>query len=253
MRVVAFDPNHFATWGWSSVPDEPAFAHRVDECLEAARAVFGCADDFKIRYARPELDWHVGWRGASRADRPTEVWQLRADGDAEGWPPEFGRFCPSLEAMVQSCVALTSAALESVRHVSSRTDAIVESLSPERSVIRLLHYAGGGTTEFSPHTDMGVTTIFAGETVPALEMERGAEWVRPGGTILAAGDLLEAAIDGVIPAAAHRTVPTASRLAIAVFVHTQPDFVVSMHGDEPVDAATLFARRVAAYVEGNTQ
>lgn len=238
--------------GWARVTPSAGLAAVGNDALAAARRVFALPAHRKQRFVDPQ-GGHVGWRPNDRQDRPEEVWQLRGANDRPSWPEELQTELTAVHILLERCAAATAAVLEALAPmVGLSSDEARASVSPADSVVRLLHYSSRADgLSFSPHTDLGLATFFAGETVPALELEDadGAWTSAASHWVVAAGELLTVRTGGRVPAGRHRVraVPT-ERWAAAVFVHPEPSY--QLGADDrglPLTAKAYFERAISAY------
>jgi isopenicillin N synthase-like dioxygenase len=239
--------------GWARVVPSAGLAAVGSDGLAAARRVFALPARQKRRFADPQGGGHVGWRPAFRQDRPDEVWQLRGADDRPSWPDELQAELTAVQVLLERCAAATAAVLEALAPmVGVPPDEARASVSPADSVVRLLHYSPHpGGLGFAPHTDLGLATFFAGETVPGLELEDvdGAWSSAASHWVVAAGELLAVRTGGRVRAGRHRVRAAPSeRWAAAVFVHPRPGYELGLddHG-LPLTAKAYFERAMSAY------
>lgn len=239
--------------GWARVVPSAGLATVGSDALAAARRVFALPAQQKRRFADPQGGGHVGWRSTVRQDRPEEVWQLRGADDRPSWPDELQADLIAVQALLERCVAATAAVLEALAPmVGVPPEEARANVSPGDSVVRLLHYSPRpGGLGFAAHTDLGLATVFAGESVPALELEDAdGAWSSPTSDwVVAAGELLAVRTAGRVRAGRHRVRATPTeRWAAAVFVHPTPGYELGMddHG-HPLTARAYFERAMSAY------
>lgn len=228
--------------GWWRPPGGAGLADLGVGALRAARRVFALDETEKRRYAFPQRDWNIGWRPASREDRPSEVWQVHGIADAGTWPQELAADAEVLHRLLSAAVQASGCLVGLVADDDTAPDV-------EHSVVRLLHYSDGGN-QFPDHTDLGLMTVFAAESAAALQL-RDAEgrWVDIACPVFAAGELLQRHTAEAVVAGHHRVVSTGRpRYAVAVFVHPRPEWVVASGPDRtPLTAEQFFQEAMAVY------
>lgn len=241
--------------GWTAFVPTNNLAELSATALSTARRLFGLPLERKRSFARPDLGGHVGWRGSPRGDRPEEVWQIKVSNETDDWPPELHAERRALNRLGVLCAEFTDrllaalAAMVDNKEVAHRLGTCV---SHERTIVRLLHYQprldGFG---FAPHSDLGVATMFAGETVSGLELEEEhGRWVRPNSLfVLAAGEILTACSRSLVRPGRHcvRSVQE-ERWAVAVFVHPEPNYEIGSDAEGlPLTAQAFFEKSMAGY------
>lgn len=222
--------------------------------LDAARHAFALPAERKAMFVDPSGAGNVGWRPASRGDRPDEVWQL--DGGPDLWPAELEADRAAIYRLRTRCTEIVASLLEALAPALGLPPAeLRRCVNTSESVVRLLHYSprtnGIG---FAPHTDLGLATFFAAESVPALELEDEAGQWRPADSdcAIAAGEMLVIRAGGRVPVGRHRVYSSAQeRWSVAVFVHPEPTYVLGADDSgRPITAEGYFERALAVHVAG---
>ena len=230
--------------GWASITPPADLLSLGAEALAAARSAFALPTERKREFVDPVHSGRTGWLAKVRAGRPNEIWQLNGSEDLP-WPVELNASRESMENLRLRCIEVAAAALtETARAAGLPDDALRRYISTEHSFVRLLHY--WPQSSFSPHADLGLATLFAGETTAALEMQnKSQQWVPvSSGWIVAAGKMLTTLSEGKVKAGIHRVGATSQqRWAVVVFVDPDPDCQVQLDEfQQPVTASAFFER-----------
>lgn len=241
--------------GWTALVPTDKLAELSTAALSTARQLFALPYERKRSFARPDLGGHVGWRDSSREDRPEEVWQIQVSNETEDWPMELYAERRALNHLGVLCARITKhllAALVNIIDDPEISQRLGTCVSHERTIVRLLHYQPRlNSLSFAPHTDLGITTIFAGETISALELEEEhGLWVTPDSQlVLAAGEILAACTRNRVRPGQHRVRSVQEeRWAVAVFVHPEPNYEIGFDAKGlPITAQAFFERSMAAY------
>lgn len=240
--------------GWSPLTPSDELAKLGEVALGAAQRVFSLAADRKGDFARPELEGHFGWRETLQDSRPEEVWQLSVTRAEKDWPAEFSSELQTLVSLIQQCSQITSSVITALTDFIDQTLSrdLSTSVSPAHSFVRLLHYnSPASRSGFTEHTDLGTATIFAGETVRALELEDSqGQWITPDSEwVMAAGEILTSCTRGKVRPGRHRVGQLESeRWSVAVFLHPEPGYHVGVDDQGlPLTAQAFFQRAMSAY------
>lgn len=232
--------------GWTTRMDRPDLAELGRSALGVARRVFALAPDRKAEFVDPTGSGDAGWRPvADPVGRPDEVWQLGGD-LPDLWPAELAAEHALLRRLRSGWATAVANLIADTADALGRPPGAVEGAVDERrSVVRLLRYgARQGGLGFAPHTDFGIVTVFAAESVASLELQdAAAAWRGVGSAVaVAAGEMLSACMDGRIRPGLHRVRATpAERWAVAVFVHPDEAYPLVVGEDgTPVTAREFF-------------
>lgn len=232
--------------GWTTRVDRPELAELGRAALDVARRVFALPQERKAEFVDPTGSGDAGWRSvADPVDRPDEVWQLGGE-PPDLWPAELAADRALLLRLRAGCTAVVAELLADTAPVLGRSpEEFGEAVDEQRSVVRLLRYGQrAGGIGFSPHTDFGIATVFAAESVPSLELREGTgDWRKSGSAVaVAAGEMLAARAGGRIRAGVHRVCATAEqRWAVAVFVHPDAAYPLAVaDGGTEITAREFF-------------
>ena len=142
--------------------------------------------------------------------------------------------------------ALESVALTSLRAVArylQLPDGHFADMAIEgNSILRLIHYppvpadVPAGAVRAAAHEDINLLTLLVESTTGGLELQaRDGAWIPvhslAGQIVLDAGDMLQRATNGMIPATTHRVVnpsgPNVTRYSLPFFTHPRPEVVLA--------------------------
>ena len=192
------------------------------------RAVGAAASDLK------EF-WHVGQEtvsGALAALYPTNV-----------WPAELAHFRPTILEIFRS---LERCALHLLRataiYLGAEENHFSSMAEQGNSVLRIIHYppvapdAPQQAVRAAAHEDINLITLLCEASTGGLELKtRDGQWMPirslDGQIVCDAGDMLQLATNGLIPATTHRVVnppgsSNRSRYSMPFFVHPRPEVVL---------------------------
>ena len=173
--------------------------------------------------------WHVG----QETIRPEHA----AIYDRNVWPDDAA-VADFREVSLALYRALESVALTSLRAVAR----YLQLPDGHNSILRLIHYppvpAGvpEGAVRAAAHEDINLLTLLVESTTGGLELQtRDGTWIPvhslAGQIVLDAGDMLQRATNGVIPATTHRVVnpsgPNVTRYSLPFFTHPRPAVVLA--------------------------
>lgn len=242
--------------GWTTAIPYMDMIGFGQSALDAARHVFALPAERKAMFVDPSGYGNIGWRPASRDDRPSEVWQL-GGGKPDLWPVELEADRAAVHRLLKRCVEIAADLLAALAAaLGLPANELRQCVSVVESVARLLHYApSSGGIGFAPHTDLGLATFFAAESVPALELEDEAGQWRPSESDLAvaAGEMLSVRVADRVHAGRHRIRSSLrERWAVAVFVHPKPEYSLGVDDDgETLTAQRFFERALSVYTAGS--
>lgn len=240
--------------GWTTALPYADLTDLGRAALDAARHAFALPTERKAMFVDPSGAGNIGWRPASRDDRPDEVWQL--DGRPDLWPTELDADRAAIHRLRTRCTEIVANLLETLAPALGLPPAeLRRCVNTAESVVRLLYYAprinGIG---FAPHTDLGLATFFAAESVPALELEdESGRWrLTDSCCAVAAGEMLVIRADGRVPVGRHRVCSSAQeRWSVAVFIHPEPTYVLGADDNgRPITARGFFERALAVHLAG---
>lgn len=238
--------------GWTTAIPYPDMTGLGRAALDAARYIFALPAERKAMFVDPSGHGNIGWRPTSRGDRPNEVWQL-GGGEADLWPAELEADRAAVHRLRTRCVEIAVDLMEAlIPALGLPASELSGCVSVVDSVARLLHYdRRSNGIGFAPHTDLGLATFFAAESIPSLELEDEAGQWRPveAGRAVAAGEMLFVRTSGRVRAGRHRIrSPLQERLAVAVFVHPEPAYPLGIDDDgQTVTAWSFFQRALSVY------
>jgi isopenicillin N synthase-like dioxygenase len=181
--------------------------------------------------------WHVG----QETIRPEHAGVY----DPNVWPDD-----PSVadfrEVSVAFYRALESVALVGLRAVARYLrlpdDHFASMAVDGNSILRLIHYppvpadVPAGAVRAAAHEDINLMTLLVESTTGGLELQtRDGTWIPvhslAGQIVLDAGDMLQRATNGLIPATTHRVVnpsgPNVTRYSLPFFTHPRPEVVLA--------------------------
>ena len=241
--------------GWTTAIPYADLTGFGQAALDAARHVFALSAERKAMFVDPSGYGNIGWRSASRDDRPNEVWQL-GGGEPDLWPVELEADRAAIHRLRTRCVEVVADLLEALAPaLGVPASELRGCVSVVESVARLLHYVprpdGSG---FAPHTDLGLATFFVAESVPSLELEDEAGQWRPveSDWAVAAGEMLSIRAAGRVHAGRHRIRSSLrERWAVAVFIHPEPAYPLGIDDNgRTLTARRFFERALSAYTAG---
>jgi isopenicillin N synthase-like dioxygenase len=229
----------FELTGWTTFIPSGVLESYVVKTLALAKTLFAMPESEKEKYSFPQKNFNIGWRRPKDSNRPDEVWQYTASDTEEFWPAHLKEEKELLLLLLYHSIEEVCSFLSDVlRETGVQPDEFIDSLRCGQSVVRLLHYLpAGNALRFNDHTDFGMLTLFAGETIGGLELIDGSgQWrparPQPSRQIIAAGEMLSARTNGRIPPARHRvTACRDERWSIAIFLHPSPDYIVGTNED----------------------
>lgn len=230
--------------------------HRV---FELSAQFFALPDDAKRRYIVPGAGGARGYTayGKERAVGATahdlkEFWhvgQEKVTGDLARlyphnvWPEEIG---PFRHTILEIFRALDRCALHLLKataiYLELEEDHFSSMAEQGNSVLRIIHYppvpenANPSAVRAAEHEDINLITLLCEASTGGLEIKtRDGKWLPirslDGQIVCDAGDMLQLATNGVIPATTHRVVnpPTGnnkSRFSMPFFVHPRPEVLL---------------------------
>lgn len=228
----------------------------IDNCLDAARNLFGLPLDIKQRYHDPSGGGQRGYTpfGIETAKDGAvgdlkEFWhvgrEINASHPASGvlpanvWPEEVPEFRRSCLSFYQAMDDLGRQLLKAVAMELGESPDYVESrVANGNSILRLLHYPPCDTStpgeRAAAHEDINVITLLVGADQAGLEiLRRDRSWMpiqTVGDEIVCnVGDMLERLTNNILRSTTHRVVRPASsavntsRYAIPFFLHFAPE------------------------------
>lgn len=181
--------------------------------------------------------WHVGQETIRPEHAPFY--------DPNAWP-EHPAVADFREVSLELYRALESVALTGLRAVARYLrlpdDHFADMAVDGNSILRLIHYppvpadVPVGAVRAAAHEDINLLTLLVESTTGGLELQtRDGSWLPvhslAGQIVLDAGDMLQRATNGVIPATTHRVVnpsgPNVTRYSLPFFTHPRPEVVLA--------------------------
>lgn len=141
--------------GWTTAVPYADLTGLGRAALDAARHTFVLPTERKAMFVDPSGAGNIGWRPASRDDRPNEVWQL-SGAEPDLWPAELEADRAAVHRVRTRCAEIVADLLEALAPaLGLPPDELRQCVSAADSVARLLHYAPRtGGIGFAPHTDL---------------------------------------------------------------------------------------------------
>lgn len=246
----------FVTLDRHGVPQE-----LIRRAFDVTARLFALPDEAKQRCVVPASKGNRGYVpfgreravGARLADLK-EFWHVGQDVirpehaalyEPNVWPDDpavsdFREVSLSLYRALES-VALTS--LRAVARYLRLPDGHFSDMAVDgNSILRLIHYppvpsdVPAGAVRAAAHEDINLLTLLVESTTGGLELQtRDGAWLPvhslSGQIVLDAGDMLQRATNGVIPATTHRVVnpsgPNITRYSLPFFTHPRPEVLLA--------------------------
>jgi isopenicillin N synthase-like dioxygenase len=242
--------------GWCELLVKPALEARSIQLLDIARALFDLPPHIKRACSSPVTNFQSGWRASDSAHRPSEVWHFTEDDPPNCWPQSIDESVRQdlLKFMTDARGIVAPIVAEAVRSRLGAEYANCPSKLIAHSTLRFLHYSPSDKDwRFGDHTDLGIATVFFGETQSGLEVFDGGSggWQRVAPNaklwLMIGGELLAKLCSSRKLACRHRVRKCLQdRYSAVMFLHPRDDMVVAQTlAGQPITAADFFSAEMA--------
>jgi isopenicillin N synthase-like dioxygenase len=248
----------FARYGFAVISDHDLAQKKIDEAIADTKAFFALPEADKLEYVvgkggqRGYIPFGIETaKGASLSDLK-EFWHVgrelppghpyRSVMPDNVWPANPPAFREHLLWLYNSLDHLGVRVLQAIAHYLKlprhEFDAAVKD---GNSVLRLLHYppvsADAVGVRAGAHEDINTITLLMGAEEAGLEvLDRDGQWLAinppPGSVVCNIGDMLQRAVNHVLPSTTHRVVnPPPERRGVPrystpFFLHFRPDYEI---------------------------
>ena len=205
------------------------------ELLSEVKKLFLLTPEIKNQFAGNSENPHEGWRLPNDINRPSEVWQIRANTYKKWLPLEFHNIGKISFEIIDNILAKYELTfIEAFEKSNLNPFDLFQSIKRGLITVRFLYYKNSHNKySFNEHTDFGIASVFLCQSQPGLELKNDTGvWTKvelpSSQCILAFGDMLEFLSNNKIPAGIHRVSKTHhDRFSIAFFLQPEDDFLIS--------------------------
>ncbi|MDB5431550.1 MAG: flavonol synthase [Caulobacter sp.] len=248
----------FRRYGFAVISDHDLAQDKIDEAIDDTKAFFALPEATKLEYVvgkggqRGYIPFGIETaKGATQSDLK-EFWHIgrelppghpfRATMPDNVWPTEPAGFHIHLAWLYGALDHLGVRVLQAISHyLGLPRHQLDEAVKDGNSVLRLLHYPpvplDATGVRAGAHEDINTITLLLGAEEAGLEVkDRDGEWLPinppPGSVVCNIGDMLQRAVNHVLPSTSHRVVnPPPERRGVPrystpFFLHFAPDYVI---------------------------